>query len=191
MTEKQWVETLKEPLQKRLSRRWGRRASTLVVTTGYRLPYACEISDYVGTEFQIKETSFETDLLIAETWPDDTWKPRVVVEAKLRRIGTHGALVYSQKALAHKSVHPYLRYGMLIGGLQEALPGRLIRHGLDFDFLLSWYDRKPSHTDWRRFVDVVLQQVEGSQTLERLMFESRKSDRLRYTVLQRPIIAKS
>lgn len=191
MNEQQWVETLKEPLQKRLSRRWGRRTSTLVVTTGYRLPYAYEISTYLGSDPQVKSTSFETDLLIAETWPDDTWKPRVVVETKFKKVGTHSGLIYSQKALAHKSVHPYLRYGMLIGGLHEALPGRLIRHGLDFDFLLSWPDVSPSRVDWQHFVEVLLQQVEGSQTLERLLFDSRKPDRPRYTVLHRRLIVKS
>ncbi len=47
----------------------------------------------------------------------DRWKPRVVVEAKLGKVTTNDAITYSQKASTHRAVHPYLRYGIMLGDL--------------------------------------------------------------------------
>ncbi|GAI54911.1 unnamed protein product, partial [marine sediment metagenome] len=57
------------------------------------------------------------------------------IEGKINSVTTHGAITYSQKASTHKNVHPYLRYGILLGNRKHyPLPGRLFRHGAYFDF---------------------------------------------------------
>ena len=88
--------------------------------------------------------SYETDILVGEHITDQIWKPRIIIEAKIGRITTHDAITYSRKALTHKNVHPYLRYGILIGNRSHhPLPGRLFRHGENFDFMQSWISYKP------------------------------------------------
>jgi hypothetical protein len=85
---------------------------------------------------------FEQDVLIYER-PDDSDKvpvvPRVVVEVKFNGVTTHDAIVYSEKARRIRTVYPYIRYGMVLGGLQK-IPGRVLRlgHGFDFIFAVSY-----------------------------------------------------
>ena len=188
MDEKRWASSLTGTIQQALDRVWE-SPSTLVVKNGYRLPYAFEISKYNKQEPDVKQAPYETDILICEQWPDDTWKPRVVVEVKVKGINTHDAITYSQKASAHKNVHPYLRYGILLGGVnQTALPGRLFRHGSHFDFMLSWQHLKPSRQQFKDLINLILSEVNTSRTLEQIIFESRKQNRTRYTYLHRKLI---
>jgi hypothetical protein len=53
-------------------------------------------------------------LLIAKRQSQDILVPRFEIELKPARISPHDAITYSQKAATHKSVHPYLRYGILL-----------------------------------------------------------------------------
>lgn len=81
----------------------------------------------------------QTDLSIVEHIDAERWTPRVVVEAKLGSVTTHDAITYSEKAATHRSVHPYLRYGIMLGEREHhPLPGRLYRHGAQFDFMVSF-----------------------------------------------------
>jgi hypothetical protein len=82
-------------------------------------------------------------LLIAEELEAAAqWVPRVVVEFKLGSVTTHDALTYLAKAATHKNVHPYLRYGIIIGGLDGPVPKRLVRHGHSFVFYDDHCQRK-------------------------------------------------
>ncbi|MCY3954854.1 MAG: hypothetical protein OXF47_02520 [Nitrospira sp.] len=56
---------------------------------------------------------------------------------------------------------------------------------------MSWPTLTPSRAEWRRFVEVLLKELEGSQVLERLMFENRKSTRPHYTMLHQPLMVRS
>ena len=55
--------------------------------------------------------AFQTDIMIK-----DEKIPLVVLELKVDGFSTHDILTYSNKALKHKEVHPYLRYGLIICG---------------------------------------------------------------------------
>jgi len=69
---------------------------------------------------------YETDLIICQNLSENEWKPRIIIEGKLNSVTTHDAITYSQKAATHKNVHPFLRYGILIGNRKHfPLPGRL------------------------------------------------------------------
>jgi hypothetical protein len=139
--ERAWIHGLVPRLREEL----GRVDTSLEVREGFRLSYSYEIRSYEGnapTEQEIKH--YETDLLIVER-TGARWTPRVVVEGKIRSITTHDAITYSQKAATHKQVHPYLRYGVFVGGREGAsLPGRLFRHGAFFDFMLCWRELEPT-----------------------------------------------
>jgi hypothetical protein len=82
--------------------------------------------------------AFEQDILIYETAKKtgDHVVPRVSIEVKYPTITTHDILTYSEKARRIKSIYPYLRYGLLIGGL-NSLPPRACRLGRDFDFMVA------------------------------------------------------
>src|SRR4051794_17779487 len=85
------------------------------------------------------------------------------------------ALTYSGKAATHKHVHPYLRYGILVGSYGGAvLPSRLVRHAAYFDFMGVWRDADPSDGEWRTFLDVISAEVVAWRELHRLLAGPRK-----------------
>ena len=60
--------------------------------------------------------AFQTDLLITK---NDNYLPLVVIETKYGGFSTHDILTYSTKALKHKEVFPFIRYGLLVGGTDK------------------------------------------------------------------------
>ena len=107
------------------------------VETLRKLPYASEIIEYDENFTALKQDNmkFETDSIIYEK-KGEIIKPRIIIEAKLSRINTHDAITYSYKAQNHKNITPYIRYGIIIGKRKHyPLPGRLFRHGTNFDFI--------------------------------------------------------
>lgn len=186
MNEKQWVKTLIKDFELSLQN----INPNLRVADGRRLPYASEIVSYSGIQpDQHNYIGYETDILIFEQVDDVRWKPRIIIETKINSVTTHDAITYSQKAQTHKNVHPYLRYGLLIGNSSEyALPGRLFRHGQHFDFMLSWKTFVGSVNEWATLTDILIKEYKASQTLEEIIFNSRAKDRNKYTSLHRPLI---
>lgn len=181
MTESEWVEEMAERLRTAL----GKHDRSLSVRTKLRLAYGYEIIEY-GGEPLAQSIKFETDLAVLETGAGDSWRPRVVVEAKLGRVSTHDAITYSQKAGHHRAVHPYLRYGVMLGRRRQfPLPGRLYRHGAHFDFMMSFVDSVPSKQELATFCQLIRDEVSASRLLEKLLYDSRKAGRDRYTFLQR------
>lgn len=161
----------------------------LAASQGRKLPYAFEVLAYEDrTPTQKNMIAYETDILIYETIGSNEWKPRVVIEGKLGSVTTHDAITYSQKALTHKNVHPYLRYGIILGNRKHyPLPGRLFRHGAFFDFMLSWKAIEPSDEELNRLITLILDEVEASRNLDEILFNSRNPNRARYTLLHRPL----
>jgi hypothetical protein len=172
--ERVWVETVKADITEALARQ------DVTVETGRRLPYAMHVLAYENREGEpalAKPTKtethgYQTDLLIAERTSESAqWIPRVVVEFKLGSVTTHDALTYSAKAATHKNVHPYLRYGIVIGNHNGAVPRRLIRHGHQFDFMLTLPSERLSAADRRRLVELLEEEVSASQRIDALLKE--------------------
>lgn len=157
-----------------------------------KLRYANEISEYTSEGVgKIEKMDFQTDILIFQEFPNGTWKPRVVIETKIRGVTTHDAITYSKKAANHKAVHPYLRYGIFIGKI-EHIPGRLFRHGENFDFMVTWADSTPSDEERDGLVEVIKQEVEASILLDEIMYGRRIKNKEypKYTLLHRPLVLK-
>jgi hypothetical protein len=189
MKETEWVSSFVQKLSTELVKA---EHKNLKAGEGKKLSYANEIRWYNtnGEETETIPLKYETDILIYEE-DNNVWKPRVVIEAKKDTVTTHDAITYSQKALTHKHVHPYLRYGILIGNrLNYPLPGRLFRHGINFDFMLSWVHLNPTDKEWEVFIQIILDEVEASKYLEEMIFNSRSSQRKQYTMLHKPLIIK-
>ena len=49
------------------------------------------------------------------------------------------------------------------------LPGRLFRHGTNFDFMFSFSAEKPSDKEWKAFVEMLENEVLYSRQLEEML----------------------
>jgi hypothetical protein len=186
MNELEWAKSVQELVSAQLKK----FDLTLSLHQGIQLPYASEILHYKDkSAIYNTPISYETDLLVIEkNINEQTWKPRVVIETKFAKVSTHDAITYSEKALTHKRVHPYLRYGFLLGNRKHfPLPGRLFRHGFYFDFMLSWAAEKATAQEKKDLLEVLLDEVEASRNLEEMLYNSRKPSRKRYVVLHKPL----
>jgi len=183
MTEKQWVETIKEYLQSlKLSK-------NIIVDTLTKLPYAYEILEYNKDFTPTKENSmpFETDMLIYEKI-ENVIKPRIIIEAKLEEITTHDAITYSYKAQNHKSITPFIRYGIIIGNRKHyPLPGRLFRHGANFDFMISFQKEELNAIEKTTFRGLLKKELLYSQQLEEIFLNTRSVNREHYFVMQKEL----
>jgi len=159
--------------------------------SGQRLIYANEIMEYTREKPEYNEMAYETDILIYEGDKERSWKPRVVIEAKIDSVTTHDAITYSQKSATHKYVHPYLRYGIFIGNRKDyPLPGRLFRHGAHFDFMLSWSGYSPDANEWKELKKIIKSEIEASKKLEEMIFNSRSRVRKKYFLVHKPLVTK-
>ena len=186
MTEREWVKTLISRIENSLRE----KVDTIRVTEGFRLPYSSEIKEYSGNDpLEFNQVGYETDILVYEQFSTRNWKPRIIIETKINRVTTHDAITYSQKAQTHKNVHPYLRYGILIGNRKNyPLPGRLFRHGQHFDFMQSWKKFEPDKSEWCNLIEILENEIAASKILEEILFNSRSRTREKYTILHRRLI---
>jgi hypothetical protein len=160
---------------------------SLKVRTQVKISYGYEIRAY-GEEPETEAISFATDFIVVEDNLDGSWKPRMVVEAKIGSVTTHDAITYSHKAANHKAVSPYLRYGILLGNRGHyPLPGRLYRHGTQFDFMISFRKHEPRPKEIGAFRNVLLEEVRASRSLENMIYESRKRNRDHHTLFHRKL----
>jgi hypothetical protein len=188
MSEKEWVESIIGDIQNNLQSCLG---GSIEVVSGFKLSYSNEILSYRqdGIAEDVRTVKYETDIIIKEIINNDSWKPRVIIETKLGSITTHDAITYSQKANTQKQVHPYLRYGILIGKREHyPLPDRLFRHGQNFDFMQSWKGETALESEMVTLIDILVKEIQASRFLEEIIFNSRSKDRERFTSLHRPLI---
>ena len=190
MSEREWVKSIFQKIEKELRL----IDDNIRVSESKKLPYSNEVLEYSEKDEPSNENliRYETDILIYEMTSEDNWKPRIIIEAKINRVSTHDSITYSQKAKTHKNVHPYLRYGILIGNRKHyPLPGRLFRHGQHFDFMQSWKTFEADKEEWSNLIDILKLEMEASKTLEEIIFNSRSKSRERFTVLHKPLKLKN
>lgn len=194
-TEREWVETLVQRLDKQLRQRRS-KGSQIQARAHFELTYAHEILSY---SFDNKGRSipdlgghsptYQTDILISEHRADGTWTPRVIIECKIgdSKISTHDALTYSAKAATHKHVHPYLRYGILLGAFNNSLPYRLVRHGSYFDFMVALKSERPSPQEWDALLALLKDEIKASRMLQDILTNHNKQGRERFSILHKPL----
>lgn len=189
MRETDWADSITLKIQKELDNISG----FLKAESAKKLPYAYEIVKYrEGKKAEtINTMSYETDILIYEENDKKEWVPRIIIECKINSITTHDAITYSQKSKTHKNIHPYLRYGILIGNRKDyPLPGRLFRHGENFDFMMSFRSFTSGEREWQNFIEIIQKEIKASKFLEEILFNSRSKYRKKFTVLHRPLVLK-
>jgi hypothetical protein len=112
-------------------------------------------------------TGFEQDILLFERVAGQTSiAPRVVVEIKFGRVTTHDTIVYSEKAHKIRNVYPYLRYGLVLGGLKK-IPPRVLRMGLGFDFMVR-ISNPPSQGEISGLIALLQNELDTSKKLGKI-----------------------
>lgn len=181
MRENDWTKNICELLKKQ------QLGENIYVETFRKIPYALEVDSFTD-EWMIGEydsTLFETDMVIYEK-VDNKIKPRVIVESKVDSITTHDAITYSNKANYHKNVIPFVRYGIMCGNRDSyPLPGRLFRHGINFDFLFSFVGYEPTEKEKTKFVELIKKEIQYSKQFEEILTNSRNKGRKKYFMLQK------
>lgn len=184
MDENEWVELMAKRIRKTSLFKRG----NLTIETGFRLAYGFEIHSHDSANKPAPRSfAFQTDFAVIEKANNGDWKPRVIAEAKIGGVSTHDAITYSNKAAAHQSVYPFLRYGVMLGKM-ASLPGRLYRHGSNFDFMISFKNYRPNEAEIDVFTNLLRYEVRTSRTMEKLLFDSRRQDRDRFTMLHRKLM---
>ena len=183
MKENDWTKSICELLQ------GGVLGENIFIDVLKKIPYAFEISaldeawEVVAAGFD--KTSFETDMVVYEK-QNGKIVPRVIIESKVGTVTTHDAITYSHKAMYHKNVIPFVRYGIMLGARETyPLPGRLFRHGTNFDFLFSFVDYEPSEKEIATFIDMLKREITYSRQIEEILSNSRSRGRKRYYMLQK------
>lgn len=183
MKENEWTKSICELLKQQ------DLGENIYVDVLKKIPYAFEISafdeEWKVNEENVDKTSFETDMVIYEK-ANGKIVPRVIVESKIGTVNTHDAITYSHKAMYHKNVIPFVRYGIMLGDRETyPLPGRLFRHGINFDFLFSFVDCIPSEKETAMFIEMLKREIKYSCQIEEILSNSRSRGRKRYYMLQK------
>jgi len=181
MTENDWTKSICDILNERSL------GEDIFAETLRKIPYAFEVKSFTNEWLidQYDMTLFETDLIIYEK-DGVSIVPRVIIESKLETITTHDAITYSNKANYHKNVVPFVRYGIMCGNRGSyPLPGRLFRHGTNFDFLFSFVGKKPTSKEIDIFVDMLKKEIGYSKQIEEILSNSRSKNRKKYFMLQK------
>ena len=185
MTEKEWAESVKEYLSS------IKLSNSIKIDTLINIPYTNEIVEYrINFEtisLSNKEMEFETDILIYEQ-NADVIKPRIIIETKLKHVTTHDAIVYSYKAQNHKTITPFIRYGIIIGDRgHHPLPGRLFRHGMNFDFMMSFKKEEIDKDEKKILKELIEKELYYSNQIEEMIYNSRSKNRKHYFILQKEL----
>ncbi len=121
---------------------------------------------------QIQNYSFKKDILVMEK---DTNLPLVAIEVKLN-YNTHEVITYSTKAIRHKLIYPYLRYGFLVAG-EDRLHDRFFNHADGFDFGYAIKDvNLDDREEIKGFVKIIRDQIKVSRDLREIFFNNKKAN---------------
>ena len=100
--------------------------------------------------------AFQTDILIS-----NDKVPLVVIETKYGGFSTHDILTYSTKAIKHKEVYPYLRYGFIVGG-QNTIDRKFFIHNVGFDFAIAL---KNLNDDLDKISEIIKNQIKSAEIM--------------------------
>jgi hypothetical protein len=141
-----------------------------VVESGKSILYKIEVDAYGKVTHESLDSpmrgqfAFQTDVLITKAS-----LPLVVIELKVGSFTTHDVITYSWKALRHKRVYPYLRYGFVVFGL-DVLGRRFVTHNEGFDFAMALPDTAAIETE---LVTLVQRQLMSAERMSALTRSSR------------------
>jgi len=183
--EREWVKRLCDQIKPSIQL-LSEPEGAIEVCCEYPVPYAAEVFAYDAGKKKLAKhvtpRAFKSDLLILQRKDDLAW-PLVIVECKYKAVTTHDAHTYNSKAGAHKNIHPYLRYGFLVGGMKgEGIPGRLFRASANFDFLVAWQESDPSGAELETFKNLLAKEVRAAQFIRAMWMENPAKRKKTYVI---------
>lgn len=148
--------------RKRLLKELKNELSTYIVNEGENLLYKLIIdtqgnlqpSNFANPKRG--QLAFQTDLLIR-----NDKVPLVVIETKFGGFSTHDVLTYSTKAMKHKEVYPYVRYGLVVGG-RSKIDRKFFTHNAGFDFAVAMGN---TEDDLKELVEIVKKQIQNAELM--------------------------
>lgn len=63
----------------------------------------------------------------------------------------------------------------------------LFGHGLHFDFMLSWKTVTAAKNEMKLLVEIINDEIQASNTLDEILFNSRSKHRDKFTCLHKPL----
>lgn len=102
------------------------------------------------------QLAFQTDILVK-----NDRVPLVVIETKFGGFSTHDVLTYSTKAMKHKEVYPYIRYGLVVGG-RNKIDRKFFTHNSGFDFAVALGNLED---DLKELVEIVEKQLKAAELM--------------------------
>jgi len=119
------------------------------------------------------QSAFQTDICLFEE-VEGIKLPRIAIEFKTN-ISTHDVLTYSTKAGKHKSIYPFLRYGMLSSEI-DSIPSRFFLHNEHLDFFIAGKNYKDERTLKILISELIKKELTISRTLDNIYFDKKKFD---------------
>ncbi len=113
--------------------------------------------------------AFQTDLLIMKK---SKQLPLVVIETKYNGFSTHDILTYSTKAQKHKEIYPYLRYGLVVGGI-NVIQNRFFTHNIGFDFALAL--KRINALSLNKLVMIIRDQINNAEMILDILTEKNRT----------------
>jgi len=159
--EDRWVDDAHDALETALP-------APFVVKRGASLFYEIVVDESLRIAADMRkpvrgQSAFQTDLCVFERMENGAELPRVVLEFKTD-LTTHDVLTYSAKAARHRSVYPYLRYGLALAR-PATVPRRFFTHNDALDFCVALGGAKPEQV-----VALVVEELAMSQRMQALVF---------------------
>lgn len=153
--------------------------SDLIVERGANLFYQLQLNKEL--ELSVKDlknpkrgySAFQTDICLFEQ-VGNIKLPRIAIEFKTS-ISTHDVLTYSAKAGKHKSIYPFLRYGLLSSEI-ASIPSRFFIHNEHLDFYIAGKNYKDEKKLKNLITKLIREELEISRTLDEIVFGKKKFD---------------
>jgi len=163
MTEKELAELLKARLDKDLTGYTTSIGEALI----YKVIITEEGKFHPDKPLMPKrgQLSFQTDVLVKKDHI-----PLIVIETKYGGVSSHDVLIYSSKAIKHKEIYPYLRYGLVVGDL-EVIENKFCTNKTGIDFAMVIKDVN----NLTNFVRVVKEQLASAELLLNMLKDKHKT----------------
>lgn len=154
-------------------------APPLSVVRGAALLYQITVDNRLSVRVKPRkpvrgQSAFQTDLCVFEEvcFEENSKEvkvqiPRVVMEFK-PGLSSHDVITYSAKARKHKSVYPYLRYGLVIAN-ETTIPGRFFIHNEALDFCIAAKSYRLNRVH-EVFASILRSEIAASRHLEAIAF---------------------
>lgn len=161
MDEEQFVNKLKKELRKHVKSYEIRQKAPLIYKV--IVDESRHYNPSSPQEAKRGNLAFETDLLISKK---RNKVPLVLIEVKYGDFSTHDVLTYSSKVVKHKEVYPYLRCGMVVGGI-SVVKNRFFTHNVGFDFAIAMKDA--GTRNMQSLVKVIKGQLRDAESLLKIL----------------------